>query len=91
MAELKNAELEIFSLFEMTPDLVCIASKDGFFKKINPAVINKLEYTKEELYSISFSASLLFVTSFAIANTNSLSGKYIEVHSSQTISPPLVI
>ena len=51
MAELKNAELEIFSLFEMTPDLVCIASKNGFFKKINPAVINKLEYTKEELYS----------------------------------------
>jgi PAS domain S-box-containing protein len=51
MAELKNAELEIFSLFEMTPDLVCIASKDGFFKKINPAVINKLGYTKEELYS----------------------------------------
>jgi PAS domain S-box-containing protein len=51
MAELENAELEIFSLFEMTPDLVCIASKEGFFKKINPAVVNKLEYTREELYS----------------------------------------
>lgn len=51
MAELKNSELEIFSLFEMTPDLVCIASKDGFFKKINPAVTKKLGYTKEELYS----------------------------------------
>jgi hypothetical protein len=34
MAELENAELEIFSLFEMTPDLVCIASKEGFFKKL---------------------------------------------------------
>jgi PAS domain S-box-containing protein len=51
MAEVENAELEIFSLFEMTPDLVCIAKKDGFFKKINPAVVNKLGYTKEELYS----------------------------------------
>jgi len=51
MAELKNAELEIFSLFEMTPDLVCIASKDGFFKKINPSVVNKLGYAEEELYS----------------------------------------
>lgn len=37
------------AFFEMTPDLVCIAGKDGFFKKVNKAVIDRLEYTEEEL------------------------------------------
>lgn len=43
--------LEVFELFEMTPDFVCIATKEGYFKKVNPAVINKLGYTEEELFS----------------------------------------
>ena len=51
MSNLKNPELEMFAFFEMTPDLVCIAGKDGFFKKVNPAVINKLGYTQEELFA----------------------------------------
>ena len=42
---------ELFLFFEMTPDLVCIATKEGFFKKINRAVIDTLEYTEEELFS----------------------------------------
>lgn len=46
-----NLELEMFTFFEMTPDLVCIAGKDGFFRKVNPSVINKLEYTQEELFA----------------------------------------
>ena len=33
----------------MTPDLVCVAGKDGFFRKVNPAVIAKLGYTEQEL------------------------------------------
>ena len=33
----------------MTPDLVCIAGRDGFFKKVNRAVIEKFGYTEEEL------------------------------------------
>src|SRR5688572_30739850 len=37
--------------FEMTPDLVCIADKDGYFKKVNRSVIKKLEYSQEELFS----------------------------------------
>jgi PAS domain S-box-containing protein len=49
--DLRDPEFEMFHFFEMTPDLVCIAGKEGFFKKINPAVINKLGYTKEELFS----------------------------------------
>ncbi len=44
-----DVEIEMFRFFEMTPDLVCIAHKDGYFKNFNQAVINKLGYTKEEL------------------------------------------
>ena len=51
MTRIKDPKTEMFAFFEMTPDLVCIAGKDGYFKKINPAVINKLEYTEEELYA----------------------------------------
>jgi PAS domain S-box-containing protein len=37
--------------FELTPDLLCIAGYDGYFRKINPAVSKTLEYTNEELMS----------------------------------------
>jgi len=33
----------------MTPDLVCIAGKDGYFRKVNRAVVEKLGYTEQEL------------------------------------------
>ena len=36
--------------FEMSPDLLCIAGYDGYFKKINAAVSELLGYTMEELY-----------------------------------------
>ncbi len=51
MVNLSSAEFEIFAFFEKTPDLVCIADKTGFFKKVNPAVIEKLGYSQEELFS----------------------------------------
>ena len=44
-------EAEILALFEMTPDFVCIVSKEGYFKKVNPAVINGLGYTADEILS----------------------------------------
>lgn len=44
-------ELELFTFFEKTPVLVCIAGKDGYFRKINPAVVEKLGYSKEELFA----------------------------------------
>jgi PAS domain S-box-containing protein len=51
MIKPEHREFEMFLLFEMTPDLVCIADKDGFFKKINHAVIDTLEYSEEELFA----------------------------------------
>lgn len=42
---------ELFTLFEMTPDFVCIAGRDGYFKKVNPAVLTTLGYTAEEIYA----------------------------------------
>lgn len=50
MADIVQPERMYFlEMFEQTPDWVCIASKDGYFKDINPAVCHTLEYTREEL------------------------------------------
>jgi PAS domain S-box-containing protein len=42
-------DLDLFVQF--SPDMICIAGYDGFFKKINPAVSKTLGYTWEELLS----------------------------------------
>ncbi|WP_285008368.1 PAS domain S-box protein [Pedobacter faecalis] len=44
-----NFDLEYF--FDLSPDLLCVAGYDGFFKKINPAVCNTLGFSSEELLS----------------------------------------
>jgi len=41
--------LEYF--FELSPDLLCVAGFDGYFKKVNPTVSKTLGYTNEELFS----------------------------------------
>ncbi|MEO6404424.1 MAG: PAS domain S-box protein [Ferruginibacter sp.] len=56
MNNLINPGSELFAFFEMTPDLVCIAGKDGYWKKVNSAVVNKLGYTLEELYASPISS-----------------------------------
>ena len=44
-------DIELSDFFELTPDLVWIAGKDGFLQHVNHAVIEKLGYTAEELYA----------------------------------------
>jgi PAS domain S-box-containing protein len=44
-----NIESRLSAFIELTPDLVCIAGRDGFFKKVNRAVIDKFGYTEQEL------------------------------------------
>ena len=45
----KLFDLELF--FESSPDLLCVAGADGYFKKINPSVSITLGYTNEELFA----------------------------------------
>lgn len=44
-------EFKLSAFFEKTPDLVCIAGRNGYFKKVNRAVIDKLGYSEQELMS----------------------------------------
>ena len=48
---MSNTNFNYELLFELSPDLLCIAGFDGYFKKINSAVSNLLGYTREELFA----------------------------------------
>lgn len=51
MKNVGSAALETDHFFELTPDIVCIAGKDGYFKKVNQSLIKKLGYPQEELFA----------------------------------------
>lgn len=44
-----NLNIDLLRFFDHTPDLVCIAGKDGYFKNFNQAVLDTLGYTRQEL------------------------------------------
>lgn len=46
-----NKDFNYKLFFDLSPDLLCIAGFDGYFKKVNTAVSEELQYTPEELYS----------------------------------------
>lgn len=50
----KKAELEFDRFFNLMPDMVCIASSNGHFTKINQAWQKTLGYSEQELLSTPF-------------------------------------
>ena len=50
----KQVEDELNQIFNFTPDILCIAGTDGYFKKVNPAMTRLLEYSEEQLLAIPF-------------------------------------
>jgi PAS domain S-box-containing protein len=50
----KEAEIQRDRLFELSRDLTCLASPDGYFRRVNPAFSRTLGWTSEELLARSF-------------------------------------
>jgi PAS domain S-box-containing protein len=50
-----NYAFDLESFINLSPDLICVAGYDGYFKKINPAVSETLGYSNEELFSMPIS------------------------------------
>ncbi|MDO6818805.1 PAS domain-containing sensor histidine kinase [Zobellia sp. 1_MG-2023] len=48
---LASADIQLDSFFDLSMDYLCVAGYDGYFRKINPAFIELLGYSKEELFS----------------------------------------
>jgi PAS domain S-box-containing protein len=53
-AELRRTKEELDQFFNLSPDLLCIASTDGYFLRLNPAWEKTLGYGREELISKPF-------------------------------------
>jgi len=55
-AEIKRKQLEqeLNQIFKFAPDLISTVGNDGYFKKLNPAAMDLLEYSLEELMAKPF-------------------------------------
>ena len=47
----KKVEIELAQIFDFTPDMICVAGFDGFIKRINPAGLEMLGYSLDEIRS----------------------------------------
>ena len=47
----KKVETELAQIFNFTPDMICVADFDGYIKKMNPAGLEILGYSLEEICS----------------------------------------
>ena len=54
LKERQRVEEELSCLFNLSLDMVCVASLDGYFKRVNPAFMSILGYTQQELLATPF-------------------------------------
>lgn len=54
ITDLKRTEDELNRFFNLVPDMICIASTDGYFLKVNPVWEKVLGYTMQELRATPF-------------------------------------
>lgn len=47
-----KADYSLSPFFELSQDYLCIAGYDGYFKDVNPAFVDMIGYSKEELLSL---------------------------------------
>jgi PAS domain S-box-containing protein len=54
MLRRRRAERQVDDIFDLSPDLLCVAGVDGYFKRVNPAFEQTLGYKAADLLSRPF-------------------------------------